>query len=59
LVAIGVKLATTPTDEDSRHLRLLRHQCGDAVELVVVTTGRHAYRRPDGIAVFPAVLLGP
>ena len=58
-VAIEVKLATTPTDEDLRHLNWLRSQCGDAVELVVVTTGRHAYRRPDGIAVVPAVLLGP
>jgi len=59
VVAIEVKLAAAPTDEDVRHLRWLRQQCGDAVELVVVTTGRHAYRRPDGIAVVPAVLLGP
>jgi uncharacterized protein len=26
---------------------------------MVVTTGPHAYRRPDGIAVVPAALLGP
>jgi hypothetical protein len=26
---------------------------------VIVTTGSYAYRRPDGIAVVPAALLGP
>jgi uncharacterized protein len=26
---------------------------------VIVTTGEQAYRRPDGIAVVPAALLGP
>ncbi len=29
------------------------------VDLVVVTTGTTAYRRPDGIAVVPLALLGP
>ncbi|MGQ0774129.1 MAG: hypothetical protein ACT4NY_06885 [Pseudonocardiales bacterium] len=29
-----------------------------AKEVVVITTGRHAYRRADGIAVVPAALLG-
>jgi len=38
----------------------LRSQIGDElVDAVVVTTGRHAYRRSDGIAVIPAALLGP
>jgi hypothetical protein len=27
--------------------------------VVVVTTGSHAYRRKDGVAVVPAALLGP
>jgi len=31
----------------------------DLLDAVVVTTGPHAYRRPDGIAVVPAALLGP
>jgi len=26
---------------------------------VVITTGPAAYRRPDGIAVIPATLIGP
>jgi hypothetical protein len=38
----------------------LRGQLGDDFrDAVVITTGRHAYRRPDGIAVVPAALLGP
>ena len=36
--------------------RTLGDECSDAV---IVTTGRHGYRRPDGIAVVPAALLGP
>jgi hypothetical protein len=31
----------------------------DLLDAVVVTTGAEAYRRPDGIAVVPAALLGP
>lgn len=31
----------------------------DLVDSVVVTTGPYVYRRPDGIAVVPAALLGP
>ena len=46
-------------DADVRHLRWLREQLGsDVVDLVVLTTGTHAYRRPDGIAVIPLALLG-
>ena len=60
VVAIEVKLSATVDDRDVRHLRWLREELGDGVlDAVVVTTGRHAYRRPDGIAVVPAVLLGP
>ena len=41
-------------------LRWLQTKLGDdLLDAVVVTTGRHAYRRPDGIAVVPAALLGP
>ncbi len=47
-------------DDDVRHLRWLANQIGDdLLDAVVVTTGREAYRRSDGIAVVPAALLGP
>lgn len=46
-------------DVDVKHLRWLRERFGDhLLDAVVITTGRHAYRRTDGIAVVPATLLG-
>lgn len=58
MIAIEVKLAQEVTDTDVRHL--LRVQVGDELRnLVVITTGTHAYRGPDGVAVVPACLLGP
>jgi len=52
--------AHTIRDDDVRHLRWLRDQLGDDVlDVIVVTTGSDAYRRPDGIGVVPAALLGP
>lgn len=60
VLAIEVKLAHTVGDDDVRHLRWLRDQLGDDVlDAIVVTTGTDAYRRPDGIGVVPAALLGP
>ena len=60
MLAIEVKLAHTIRDDDVRHLRWLRDQLGDDVlDAIVVTTGTDAYRRPDGIGVVPAALLGP
>lgn len=60
VLAIEVKLARTPTDRDVRHLRWLESQIGDQLlDSVVITAGPAAYRRPDGIAVIPAALLGP
>jgi predicted AAA+ superfamily ATPase len=60
VVAIEVKLKQVPDDDDVKHLRWLRRQIGDdLLDAVVVTTGRYAYRRQDGIAVVPAALLGP
>jgi hypothetical protein len=60
IVAIEVKLGNVVTDRDVRHLLWLRDQLGDELaDAVVVTTGREAYRRRDGIAVVPAALLGP
>jgi predicted AAA+ superfamily ATPase len=60
LVALEVKLSATVKEEDVRHLKWLRHQLRDELrDAVIVNTGRDAYRRPDGIAVVPAALLGP
>jgi uncharacterized protein len=60
VLAIEVKLAAVPRDDDASHLRWLRQRIGDdLLDAVIVTAGRYAYRRPDGIAVVPAALLGP
>lgn len=60
ILAIEVKLAAMPDDHDLRHLHWLAHQIGsDLLDAIVITTGPYAYRRPDGIAVVPAALLGP
>jgi predicted AAA+ superfamily ATPase len=60
VLAIEVKLGQLVNDHDVRHLVWLRDQLGDELaDAVVVTTGREAYRRRDGIAVVPAALLGP
>lgn len=46
-------------DSPVTHLRWLASRLGDdLLDAVVITTGPHAYRRPDGIAVVPAALLG-
>lgn len=59
-VAIEVKLTATPDDHDCRHLRWLQATVGNRMlDAIIVTTGRAAYRRPDGIGVVPAALLGP
>lgn len=60
VVALQVKLAAGVEDRDVRHLHWLRDRLGDdLLDAVVVTTGRYAYRRSDGIAVVPAAMLGP
>lgn len=59
VVAVEVKLADAVSDRDVRHLVWLAERIGaDLVDAMVVTTGRYAYRRPDGIAVVPLALLG-
>lgn len=60
IVALEVKLDGEVQAEDVKHLHWLRSMVGDRLaDAVVVTTGPFAYRRPDGIAVVPAALLGP
>nr|WP_211327430.1 DUF4143 domain-containing protein [Subtercola boreus] len=59
VVAFEVKLASAVTDKDVQHLRWLRIQLGtDLPDAAVITTGKVAYWRADGIAVIPLALLG-
>lgn len=59
VLAVEIKLARDIGSDDVRHLHWLTKQLGDSlVDAVVVTTGAEAYRRPDGIAVVPAALIG-
>lgn len=60
IVALEVKLGGSVDDADTKHLKWLGDKLGpDLLDAAVVTTGKAAYRRPDGIAVIPAALLGP
>jgi len=60
VIAIEVKLGNTIENHDVRHLQWLQQQLGeDLLDAIVISTGREAYRRKDGIAVVPAALLGP
>ena len=60
VLALEVKMRADVTDADVNHLLWLREQLGAALtDMVVITTGRRAYRREDGVAVIPAALLGP
>lgn len=60
VVAIEVKLSESVSDKDVRHLNWLHAQIGDRLaDRVLITTGKHAYRRKDGVAVVPLALLGP
>ena len=60
ILALEVKLGRVPDDRDVRHLLWLQKELGeDLADAVVVSSGPAAYRRPDGIAVVPAALLGP
>lgn len=60
VLAVEAKLGQTPDERDVRHLNWLRDELGDELaDAIIITTGTTAYRRADGIAVIPAVLLGP
>jgi hypothetical protein len=60
VLAMEVKMGGAVGDEDVKNLVWLREQLGeDGLDAVVINSGPRAYRRPDGIAVVPAALLGP
>lgn len=60
VVAVEVKLTPSVTESDVRHLKWLEQRLADRhADSVVITTGREAYRRRDGVIVLPAALLGP
>ena len=60
VLAIEVKLSASVEDADVRRLHWLRERLGDdCADAILITTGRYAYRRPDGIGVVPLALLGP
>lgn len=60
VVACEIKLSPSPGGDSIRHLTWLRDRLGDdLLDAIVITTGQHAYRRDDGVAVVPAALLGP
>ncbi len=59
-IGVEVKLSPIVNDSDVRHLVWLRDRLGpELLDAVIITTGKNAYRRPDGIGVIPAALLGP
>jgi predicted AAA+ superfamily ATPase len=59
VIACEVKLAPQITDHDVRHLLWFREKIGTRLaDAIIITTGSFAYRRPDGVAVVPAALLG-
>ncbi len=59
-IALEVKLSPIVDDDDVKHLAWLAAKLGpDLLDSAVITTGAQAYRRPDGVAVIPACLLGP
>ena len=58
VVAIEVKLAATVTDRDTKHVSWLADRMeGQLLDAIVINTGPHADRRPDGIGVVPLGLL--
>ncbi|AFV88185.1 AAA family ATPase [Acidipropionibacterium acidipropionici ATCC 4875] len=61
ILAAEVKLQAPVEAREVRHLLWLRERLGKdrIASLAVITAGRHAYTRPDGIHVVPLALLGP
>ncbi|SDS47585.1 hypothetical protein SAMN04489751_2104 [Brevibacterium sandarakinum] len=58
VVGIEVKLSAHVDDKHVKHLKWFKRQLGDRVaDLIVLYTGKEAYRRRDGVAVIPLALL--
>ncbi len=59
IVALEVKLASSITDADVKHLLWLRESiASECIDVGIIHSGAEAYRRPDGVAVIPLALLG-
>ncbi len=59
IIAVEVKLSSSISDTDVKHLLWLRKKLGDELsDAIVINTGPYAYRRNDGIGVVPLALLG-
>ena len=60
VLALEVKLTAAPTDAQVANLHWLKRELGDdLIDMAIICTASHAYRRRDGVAVIPAALLGP
>jgi len=60
VLAFDFRIGASVNDGDLVHLKWLHRMLGNQLlDVAVVTTGPTAYKRPDGIAVIPAALLGP
>ena len=59
VLAIEVKLASSISRDDVKHLAWLESEIGDRlIDKVLINTGPLAHRLPDGTAVVPLALLG-
>jgi len=59
VVAIEVKMSESVSGDDVNHLNWLKGKLGEKVsERIILTTGKWAYRRDDGVLVIPAALFG-
>ncbi len=60
VLAIEVKLGGSINDADVKHLLWLKRELeDDLLDMVVISSGTQAFRRPDCVAVVPLALLGP
>ena len=59
IVAIEVKMSQEVSENDVKHLKWFANTLkADLKDAIIINTGPVAYRRQDGIAVVPAILLG-
>ena len=58
-MAIEVKFSATVSHDDVKNLVWLKKMMAeDLIDCLAINTGPIAYRRPDGIGVVPASLIG-